>query len=187
MYHSLKWTVDTYGVINDIDERTQYGSLISYNFTSGVTPAWSFVIQTSGSTTPDLSTWNALVNTKDAPITASLTLPHQFTYVGRQSASANYSEVTLSMDANPLSGSGAGTQTVPGRSFNGNSAFPGAASSSSLQYFGGPEVNYSSPFGLITWNPLSGSIQYILYYNRDLTDAEIRQNNRFYLLNRPIK
>jgi hypothetical protein len=115
-----------------------------------------------------------------------LTLPHQFTYIGRQSASANYSEVTLSMNTNPLSGSGAGTNTVPGRAFNGNGSFPGAASSSSLQYFGGPQINYRTPFGPIVWNSLSGSIQYILYYNRDLTKAELEQNNKFYLRNNPI-
>jgi hypothetical protein len=127
-----------------------------------------------------------LVNTKNTPITASLTLPHQFTYIGRQSASANYSEVTLSMDTNPLSGSGQGFNVVPGRGFNGNGGFPGAASSSSLQYFGGPQITTSTPFGPIVWNALSGSIQYILYYNRDLTEAEIEQNNKFYYCNNPI-
>ena len=187
MYQSWKWTIDTYGTINDVNNTTQYGSIIAINNTGGSDiPEWSFVLQTSGSSVPDLSTWNALVNTKDAPITASLTLPHQFTYIGRQSASANLSEVTLSMDTNTLSGSGQGVNIIPGRAFNGNGGFPGAASSSSLQYFGGPQTTYVSPFGPITWNALSGSIQYILYYNRDLTQAEIEQNNNFYLCNNPI-
>jgi len=189
MYQSWKWTVDTYGIINDVNNISQYGSLIAMNNTDSSTtpPEWSFAIQTSGSTAPDLITYNALVTTKDAPITASLTLPHQFTYIGRQSASANYSEVTLSMDTNPLSGSGQGFNVIAGRSFNGNSGFPGAATSSSLQFFGGPQTTYVSPFGPIVWNPLSGSIQYILYYNRDLTEAEIEQNNKFYYCNNPIK
>jgi len=189
MYQSWKWTVDTYGVINDIDNTTEYGRLIAYNNTNGATtfPEWQFSIQTSGSTTPDLISWNALITTKDAPITASLTLPHQFTYIGRQSGSGGLSEVTLSMDTNPLSGSGTGTNIVPGRTFNGNGSFPGAASSSSLQYFGGPEITYTPPFGApFVSNPLSGSIQYILYYNRDLTQAELEQNNKFYLVNNPI-
>jgi hypothetical protein len=188
MYQSWKWTVDTYGIINDVDNVSPYGQAIAYNNTDGGTssPEWLFNTQTSGSTTPNLSTWNALVNTKNTPITASLTLPHQFTYIGRQSGSANYSEVTLSMDTNPLSGSGQGFNVVPGRGFNGNGGFPGAASSSSLQYFGGPQITTSTPFGPIIWNPLSGSIQYILYYNRDLTQAEIQQNNTFYLCNKTI-
>ena len=189
MYQSWKYTIDTYGKINDVNNISEYGQLIAFNGSSGSAvnnPVWSFSMQTSGSTTPDLRAVNALVFTKDCPITASLTLPHQFTYIGRQSASANYSEVTLSMDTNPLSGSGQGFNVVPGRAFNGNGQFPGAITSSSVQLFGGPERTYSSPFGPITWNPLSGSIEYILYYNRDLTQAEIEQNNTFYLIGLPI-
>jgi len=185
MYNSWKWTVDTYGVINDIDTVTQYGQFIAYNGTSGV-PPWSFAVQTSGSTTPDLIAYNSLVTTKDAPITASLTIPHQWTSIGRQSSNAIYpilSEVTLSLDTNLLSGSGTGYNPFQGRSFNGNGTL---ITTSSLQYFGGPEFTYNSPFGPITFNVLSGSIKYITYYNRDLTDTEITQNNEFYLSGNPI-
>ena len=190
MYNSWEWTVDTYGVINDIDTVTQYGQFIAYNSTPlNTVPAWSFGIQTSGSTTADLRFLNALVTTKDAPITASLTIPHQFTSIGRQGSNTLYpilSEVTLSMDTNILSGSGTGYNPFIGRSFNGQNTIPGVETTGSLQYFGGPEFTYNSPFGPITFNVLSGSIKYIAYYNRDLTDTEITQNNEFYLSGNPI-
>lgn len=187
MYNSWKWTIDTYGIINDVDNASTFGSLIAYNFTDGSTPAWSFAIQTSGSTTPDLITYNNLVVTKDAPIITSLTLPHQFTYIGREKNlfGSPESEISLSMDTNHLSGSGSGRNIVLTRSFNGTQESPGT-SSFSLQKFGGPGLTYESPFGPITWNALSGSIQYILYYNRDLTQAEVEQNNKFYYCNNPI-
>jgi hypothetical protein len=191
MYQSWKWTIDTYGTIYDIDNSSPQGRLIAFNGTSGSlvnAPVWSFSIQTSGSGTPDLIAYHALITTKDTPITASLASPHQFSYIGRQSGSANYSEVTMSIDSSPLSGSGGGTNTQPGRAFNGNGVTSGggAITSSSVQLFGGPERIYTSPFGPITWNALSGSIKYILYYNRDLTEAELQQNNSFYLTNQPI-
>jgi hypothetical protein len=190
-YQSWKWTIDTYGTINDVDNISQYGQLIAFNGSPSNlvnAPVWSFSMQTSGSTTPDLIAYHALVTTKDTPITASLTTPHQFTYIGRQSGSGGLSEVTMSIDTNPLSGSGSGLNDRIARAFNGNGITfgEGAATSSSIQLFGGPERTYISPFGPFTWNALSGSMKYILYYNRDLSDAELQQNNLFYLAGNPI-
>ena len=189
MYQSWKWTVDTYGTIHDISDSFANGQLIAYNNTNPTPnfPEWAFLVQTSGSGNNDLAAWNQLVNTFDSPVTASLSVPHQWTYLGRESGSG-VSAISLSVDTNPLTlATGTGFNPWPSRAFNGNGVgLPGAISSASLQFFGGPEITYTSPFGPIQWDALSGSIKYILYYNRDLSDAELIQNNTFFTLGAPI-
>ena len=193
-YNSWQWTIDTYGSLypQTITTGSDYGRIIAANLgpDGGIeanwdypliddTPWWQFGLFKSGSNAPELTMWNELTNARNT-VTASLN-SSQFTYLGVSSSAG--STISTWYDANQL----------PTTKFNGTIIRTFDISltnqynlTSSIQTFGGPRVNETTPFGRIDWLPLSASIKYIAYYNRPLTNTELAQNNEFYLSGNPI-
>jgi hypothetical protein len=210
-----EWTVDTYAdlvyVDNNITEPTggwvsniiaaNYGNNLTIGSTSSLDlPVWSWGIYSasvgiSSDTNFMLRSWNQLVRTTEYNYTASAATYNQYSYLGQyQSQSANpnnTSFVTQSVNANYLlNQSGSGLNTVIWRGFNanGNIISPPFDTNGQL-VFGGPlafkDYRPSVP-AYFKFNHISGSVQYILYYDRPLSEAELEQNNKFYLCNNPI-
>jgi hypothetical protein len=194
-YHSWEWTVDTFGSLytQPFTTSSYNGNIIVGNLSPKAgtpsgrwiypspapQPYWQFGLYQSGSNSPQLTMWNDLTNQRNN-VTASLN-SSQFTYSGVSSSAGS----TISTYYN--------TQQLPTTKLNVSiaRAFDIAYTNeynitSSIQTFGGPGTIYNSPFGRIDFLPLSGSIKYIAYYNRPLTQTELNQNNQFYLTGNAI-
>ena len=194
-YNSWQWTIDTYGSLypQTITTGSDYGRIIAGNLgptagtpsaswgypTTNIQPYWQFGLYKSGSNSPELTMWNALTNARNT-VTSSLN-SSQFTYLGVSSSAGSTISTYYNTDNLPTTKS---NNTII-RSFDAGRTNQFNLTSS-IQTFGGPRIDYSSPFGRIDVLPLSASIKYITYYDRTLTDIELAQNNEFYLTGNPI-
>jgi hypothetical protein len=196
-YHSWEWTVDTFGSLytQPFTTSSYNGNIIAGNLgPKGGTPSgswnypfvtaqpyWQFGLYQSGSNSPQLTMYNDLTNQRNS-VTASLN-SSQFTYLGVSGSGGSGSTISTYYNTQQLPTTKSNLLVTRVFDIGNTNEFN---LTSSIQTFGGPRVNYTSPFGEIDFLPLSGSIKYIAYYNRPLTQAELNQNNQFYLTGNAI-
>ena len=177
-----------------------YGNDLPIGATSSTdVPVWSWGIYSSSvSQSSDnnfmLRVNGQLVTDNAYNVTASLATFNQYSYLGKEINTASIfggtgSFTTQSFNSDyVVNQQGDGLQNIFYRSFTSNGETTTYNTNGQL-VFGGPFASRTyggSIQATFRWNPISGSVQYILYYNRPLSEAELEQNNKFYLCNNPI-
>jgi hypothetical protein len=206
------WTIDTYADLVYVDNQNteptggwvmnviagNYGDGFTIGSTHLDTPVWSWGMYSSSVSQSSDNNFRLRVNGQlivdnAYNITASLATYNQYSYLGKEINTASIFGGTGSFTTQSFNSEyvvnqqGDGLQNLFYRSFTANGQTTTYNTNGQL-VFGGPLATrtYSSIPAFFKWNPISGSVQYILYYNRPLSEAELEQNNKFYLCNNPI-
>ena len=143
--------------------------------------SWRWIIDPSGSTTlPNNLVWQSnLVTTTNNVITSSITNT-TLTATGTEIYNPAYFTGTGSLINEYFNNDllpNAGINSIPFRDFN------WAANDMT---FGKYDIYIGPSPIVIEWEALTADVKYILYYNRPLTAAEIKQNIEFFECNNPI-
>jgi hypothetical protein len=215
LVNQWNWTIDTYADLVYVDNQNteptggwvmnviagNYGNNLTIGATSSVEPpVWSWGIYSSSVSQSSDNNFMLRVNgqliTDNAyNVTASLSTFNQYSYLGKEINTASIfggtgSFTTQSFNSDyVLNQQGDGLQNLFYRSFTGNGQTTTYNTNGQLT-FGGPFARRDyrpAVNAFFKWNHISGSVQYILYYNRPLSEAELEQNNKFYLCNNPIR
>lgn len=187
-YKPWEWTVQSYG------DYYPYTSSAGVNAPTGaLSYGWNQIATAISTPLQTDATWNFIIQVSGS----SNYLWWQTARIGAVDPQKNI--ITGSL--NNVSLAATGTQRIISnntgseiRTYYNNSELPKSYfdslptrnfSNEPNQYFG----VYSFNDGVIDyyWNALSGSMKYILYYDRPLSPAEITQNNNFFKLNEPIR
>lgn len=187
-YKPWQWTVQSYGDYYPYTSSAGVNAptgAVSYAWNQIATAitsplqtdaTWNFIIQVSGSS--NYLWWQAAkigaVDPQKNIITGSLTNV-SLTATGTQKISGSNTGSEIRTYYNDSELPKWYFDALPTRNFNNEPS----QSFGVYSYNDGTIVDYY-------WNALSGSVKYILYYDRPLTPSEITQNNTFFKSNGPI-
>ena len=213
--NQCNWTIDTYADLVYVDNQNteptgatwvmnviaaNYGNDLTIGSTSSLdVPVWSWGMYSSSVSQSSDNNFRLRVNGQlivdnAYNITASLATYNQYSYLGTEANTASIfggtgSFTTQSFNSDyVVNQQGDGIQNIFYRSFTANGEAVTYNTNGQL-VFGGPKAfrDYRpSVPAYFKWNHISGGVQYILYYDRPLSEAELEQNYKFYGCNNPI-